>query len=262
MENKPQLGLQHISTGSALSLHSSRANIIARGRRDAANSASNPHYRQAVEFYNAGQFAQAAAAFLLAAQDRHAESQYILSTLYDSGNGLPQDDAQSAHWEQQAAEQGHPYAQANLCFRLHAAKNYAEAFTWCQRAADGNLAWAQYNLGLLYHNGEGVGPDDAEAAHWYRLAATQGFADAQQALADLFYLGQGVQRSYTQAAAWYRKAADQGNAKAQYQLGHLYETGLGVERDYTQYRYWTRQAAQQGHHEAQKEQKRREYRDP
>ncbi|HTF64159.1 MAG TPA: hypothetical protein VK638_15865, partial [Edaphobacter sp.] len=99
MNDKAQGGLQHIPTGAALSLHSTRSGIIARGRRDAANAASNPHYRQAVTDYNAGKFTEAAAGFLLAAQQGHAESQYLLSTMYDEGQGLPQDDTQAAHWE-------------------------------------------------------------------------------------------------------------------------------------------------------------------
>ncbi len=55
MEDKAKGGLQHIPTGAALSLHSTRSSIIARGRRDAANAASNPHYRQGVTDYNAAQ---------------------------------------------------------------------------------------------------------------------------------------------------------------------------------------------------------------
>jgi len=262
LEDKPQSGLQHIPTGGALALHSSRSTIFARGRRDAANSSSNPHYQQAVAAYNAGRFPEAAASFLQAANQGHAESQYILSTMYDAGHGIPQNDAQAAHWERMAADQGHLYAQANLSFRCYTAGDLDGAFEWCRRAADADLAWAQYNLGLMYQKGEGVAPSDAEALHWYRLAASQGFADAQQRLADLYYLGQGIPRSYTQAALWYRRAAEQGNARAQFQLGHLYDVGLGIEHDYTQYRYWTRKAAEQGHEDALREVKRRDYRDP
>jgi TPR repeat protein len=262
LEDKAQSGLQHIPSSGALALHSGRSSIFARGRRDAANSSSNADYQRAVAAYNAGRFAEAAASFNLAANQGHAESQYILSTMYDAGKGVPQDDTQSARSERMAAELGHVYAQANLSFRCYSEGDLDGAFEWCQRAADGDLAWAQYNLGLMYQKGEGVAPSDAEAAHWYRLAAAQGFADAQQRLGDLYYLGQGVPRNYTQAAHWYRRAAEQGSARAQFQLGHLYDVGLGIEHDYTQYRYWTHKAAEQGHEDAIREVKRRDYRDP
>src|SRR5277367_1507590 len=120
MEDKAKGGLQHIPTGGTLSLHSTRSSIIARGRRDAANAASNPHYRQAVTDYNERNFAQAVAGFQRAAEQGHAESQYLRSTMYDAGEGLPQDDTQAASWERKAAEQGHAYAQANLSFRFYA----------------------------------------------------------------------------------------------------------------------------------------------
>jgi len=262
LDVKAQSGLQHIPSGGALTLHSGRSSIFARGRRDAANSSSNPDYQRGVAAYNAGRFSEAAASFSQAAEQGHVESQYILSTMYDAGKGVPKDDAQAARLERMAADQGHLYALANLAFRCSSAGDFAGAFEWCQRAADGDLAWAQYNLGLMYQKGEGVPPSEAEAAHWYRLAASQGFADAQQRLADLYYLGRGVPRNYTQAALWYRRAAEQGSARAQFQLGHLYDVGLGIEHDYTQYRYWTRMAAEQGLEDALREVKRRDYRDP
>ena len=37
----------------------------------------------------------------------------------------------------------------------------------------------QVNLGVAYHDGEGVPQDEAEAVKWLRLAAEQGLAQAQ-----------------------------------------------------------------------------------
>lgn len=261
MAHKPEAGLQHIPAGTALSASPTRSGIIARGLRDATSVAQNPHYRQAVTHFNARDFTAAAAALRLAAEQGHAESQYLLSTMLDAGQGLPPDTAQAALWERRAADQGHAYAQANLSFRFYAAGDFPEAFAWCQRAAHTHLAWAEYHLGLMYRKGEGTPQSHTEAAHWYRLAATQDFPEAQQKLAELYTTGQGVPLSYPQAAAWYRRAADLGNAEAQYQLGLLYAIGRGVDPDYIQSRHWIRQAAQQGHDQALRELKRREYRD-
>ena len=261
-EDAGKSGLQHVPAGAALSRHAGRTSLLARGRRDAAGAAANPHYQQALRDYKARHFREAASGFRLAAEQGHADAQYLLSTMLDAGEGVAKDDAQAAVWERKAAEQGHAYAQANLSFRCYAAGDFPGAFAWCERAAQSQLAWAQYHLGLMYRKGEGVAQDDVEAAHWYLLAATQNFAEAQQKLADLYYVGVGVALSYAEAAAWYRKAAEQGNAEAQFQLGHLYATGQGVAHDYTQSRHWIRQAAMQGHEQALRELKRREYRDP
>ena len=41
-------------------------------------------------------------------------------------------------------------------------------------AADQGDAKAQYSLGVMYDQGEGVPQDYAEAVKWYRLAANRG----------------------------------------------------------------------------------------
>lgn len=255
-------GLRHVPTGTGMALQPRRAGLVARGRRDAAQAGANPSYEQGVRDYAAGSAAAAAANFLTAAQQGHAESQYLLSTLYDAGEGVPQDYTAAALWERKAAEQGHAYAQANVSFRHYQAGEFAEAFQWCQRAAHSQLPWAQYNVGLMYRRGEGTVQSDTEAARWYRLAADQDFAEAEQKLADLYCIGRGVPLSYEVAATWYRKAARHGNAEAQFQLANLYATGQGVEPDYVQSRHWMRQAAQQGHEQAARELLHRSYRDP
>ena len=81
--------------------------------------------------------------------------------------------------------------------------------------ADQGDAYAQYNLGLKYDNGEGVPEDDAEAAGWYRLAADQGHADAQLFLGLKYDNGEGVVEDDAEAVRWFRLAADQGLAIAQ-----------------------------------------------
>ncbi|MBV5339892.1 MAG: sel1 repeat family protein [Deltaproteobacteria bacterium] len=45
---------------------------------------------------------------------------------------------------------------------------------------------AQFELGCMYANGQGVPQNDAEAVKWFRLAAEQGHAEAQFELACLY----------------------------------------------------------------------------
>ena len=45
-----------------------------------------------------------------------------------------------------------------------------QAVTWYRKAADQGDATAQFNLAILYDNGEGVPKDYAEAYSWYNLA--------------------------------------------------------------------------------------------
>ena len=75
-----------------------------------------------------------------------------------------------------------------------------------QVAEQGN-AEAQFNLGLMYDNGQGVRQDYAQAVQWYRKAAEQGYAEAQFNLGVMYANGQGVRQDHAQAVQWYRKAA-------------------------------------------------------
>jgi uncharacterized protein len=76
-------------------------------------------------------------------------------------------------------------------------------------------AEAQFNLGRMYYNGEGVSQDDAEAVKWYRKAADQGHTEAQFNLVEIYSYGEGVQQDFEEAANWYRKAAEQGDIEEQ-----------------------------------------------
>ena len=87
-----------------------------------------------------------------------------------------------------------------------------------------NLARAYYNLGFMYHNGQGVPQDYAEAVTLYRKAAEQGNAIAQINLGFMCHNGQGVPQDYAEAVTLYRKAAEQGYAQAWNNLGWLYAT--------------------------------------
>ena len=68
-----------------------------------------------------------------------------------------------------------------------------------QRAAAQGHAGAQYNLGLMFANGQGVAQDFAEAARLYSCAAAQGVVSAQCNLGNMFQAGQGVAQDYAEA---------------------------------------------------------------
>ncbi|HFA5965852.1 tetratricopeptide repeat protein [Neisseria gonorrhoeae] len=79
-----------------------------------------------------------------------------------------------------------------------------------QVAEQGN-AEAQFNLGLMYDNGQGVRQDYAEAVRWYRQAAEQGHAVAQKNLGVMYYDGRGVRQDLALAQQWLGKACQNGD---------------------------------------------------
>ncbi len=72
---------------------------------------------------------------------------------------------------------------------------------WRPLADLGNVS-AQFNLGLMYKNGEGVPQDYAKALKWYRKAADQGNAGAQTNLGLMYENGEGVPQDYVEAHKW------------------------------------------------------------
>ena len=59
--------------------------------------------------------------------------------------------------------------------------------------------FAQYKLGVMYHQGRGVPQGFTEAVKWFQKAAEQGLADAQYGLGFMYGNGQGVPRDYVDA---------------------------------------------------------------
>jgi uncharacterized protein len=80
--------------------------------------------------------------------------------------------------------------------------------------AEQGVAKAQYNLGLMYHNGDGVVQDYAEAVRWFRLAAEQGNAAAQYNLGLMYHNGNGVVQNNILSHMWYNIASANGYKKS------------------------------------------------
>jgi TPR repeat protein len=130
--------------------------------------------------------------------------------------------------------------------------NYQAALKEFKPLAEQGNVDAQFSLGMIYRNGQGVTQDYKQAIYWYKKAAEQGDADAQYILGVMYYEGQGVSQDYKQASSWYRKAAEQGDEKAQFNRGVMYSKGQGVTQDYIMSHKWFNIAGANGDAEAAK----------
>lgn len=116
--------------------------------------------------------------------------------------------------------------------------DYAAALREWRPLAEQGHANAQFQLALMYGQGQGVAKDFEQAAKWLRKAAEQGLASAQSLLGLLYAEGQGVPKNFAKSAKWYGKAAEQNDADAQFRLGLMYGDGRGVPRDYVKALMW------------------------
>lgn len=107
-----------------------------------------------------------------------------------------------------------------------------------QKQARAGDAGAQYLLGFMYAEGQGVAKDEAEALKWYTKAAEQGHADAQLSLAMMYAEGRGTAKDDKQAIKWYTKAAEQGNANVQVILAAMLANAGGTDQLIEAYK-WT-----------------------
>lgn len=105
-------------------------------------------------------------------------------------------------------------------------ESFRQAYLLFKDAAAKNNPDAEYNLGVLYLNGQGVQANEAEAAKWFRKASVHGHMVAQFNLAQ-YELDLG---NYREAVRWFKNAADRGNIIAANNLGTLYFDGKGVEK--------------------------------
>ena len=71
-------------------------------------------------------------------------------------------------------------------------QDYKTAYKLWLPLAEQGKAKAQYNLGVMYRDGNGVQQDYKEAVRLYRLSAKLGDASAQSNLGNNYALGEGV----------------------------------------------------------------------
>ncbi|GEM_PF-1711046 len=129
------------------------------------------------------------------------------------------------------------------CKSLYDAKDFEHAREVCTAAAGKKDAQAQYLLGRMHEEGDGMKKDEAAAVKWYRLAADAGHATAQRRLAGAYALGRGVEKDEKLGAYWIKEAAKNGDTRAQKQLALGYEMGIGgLPKDEKLAREWRERA--------------------
>jgi TPR repeat protein len=120
------------------------------------------------------------------------------------------------------------------------------AVTRLKKAAEKGNAEAQFELGRIYGNGDGVPQDYQAAINWLEEAARQNHAKAQESLGSIYANGVGVKQDFPSARSWYMKAARNGLGSAQFIVATMFRFGLfESEVDMDQAIDWYQSAANQ-----------------
>jgi TPR repeat protein len=96
----------------------------------------------------------------------------------------------------------------------YAKGDFAAALAKFRPLAEKGNAQAQFNMGVMARQGQGVAPDDRQAVDWWMKAAEQGHAEAQDNLGLRLARGQGAAQNWVEADKWFTIAAAGGNQTA------------------------------------------------
>jgi TPR repeat protein len=105
-------------------------------------------------------------------------------------------------------------ADFELGMAAYNAKDYKAAFGEWKPLAEQGHAEAQFNLGILYAEGQGVAADKKEGIRWWRKAAELGNVDSQIYLGAMYYDGLDLAKDYPRSYMWFKIAADSGDHQA------------------------------------------------
>lgn len=98
-------------------------------------------------------------------------------------------------------------------------------------AASGN-ADANYELGLRYYKGIGVGVNYKKAKTFFEEAVKQGCSAGSYYLGIMHYNGKGTPTNHVKAKEYFEKSDAENNIFSSFYLGKLYYWGDGVEKNY------------------------------
>lgn len=151
------------------------------------------------------------------ADEGSPDSQYVLGSMYDHGNGVKKDQVKAVEWYRKAAKLGQIEAQSILAVK--------------------------------YENGEGVEKDSTRALKWRLKAAEQGHDASQSLLGSAYYYGIGVRQDHAKGIYWLKKSAEQDNKYAPFTLGAIYEQGDNVLQNKITAKEWYGKSCDNGYQE-------------
>ena len=172
-----------------------------------------------------------------------------------------------------------PFSQMKPNLKV-AESQISQKYFYAKRAAERGNGRAQFDLGLMYANGNGVEKNEKLALMWFNRAAQNNFSKsptakkvvkikrtsqkfkfakeaaakgnsrAQFDLAMMYHKGDGVSKNEQLAFNYFHKAARNNSVEAKFQMGLNFAQGRGVRKQAQLAKYWFKLAAKAGHSKA------------
>lgn len=155
--------------------------------------------------YRDGNIREAIDRWTVAAEAGHAVAQWRLARMFADGKGVPRDDAKAFRFLKmivdEHAEDEPGTLQGQIAGRafVELGSYYREGIAGSEVKSDMTMAWRMF----------------------YQAASVFGDAEAQFQLGTMYLEGQGIEKNSQLAVNWLRNAAEKGHVKAQASLGRV-----------------------------------------
>lgn len=101
-------------------------------------------------------------------------------------------------------------------------KDYKQAFKLIQPYAEAGDVVAQYNLAMMFAEGDGTNVNDKKAVYWYIKAAKNGHMRAQNNLGLRYHDGKGVDVDEHMSLYWFVEASKQGHLPSVFNIASIH----------------------------------------
>ena len=99
--------------------------------------------------------------------------------------------------------------------------DYKAALSNWKPMAEKGVSNAQYNVGLMYHNGLGVTQNYNEAYKWLLESSEQGNLNSIRLLSTMYALGNGIPKDFLKSYMWAKIGADNDDQNSKLMLNGL-----------------------------------------
>ncbi len=171
-----------------------------------------------------GQTQEAVATYRRAIDKGSTAAMIELGVLLGTGNGVARDEPQARKLFERAAAAGNPRGDTNLAALAAGGATSSDPIqsrALLEKAAEANSAEAQYQLGVMYANGEGGPQDDFAARSLFEKAAAQNHSGALLAMGVFAQDGRGGPEDSRAAKSYFERAIALGNEDAKTALQRL-----------------------------------------
>jgi len=109
--------------------------------------------------------------------------------------------------------------------------NYESALNIWEPLAKEGVSNAQYNVGLMYHNGLGTKQDFEQAFKWLLKSSEQGNLNSIRLISTMYALGNGIKKDFIKSYMWAKIGADNDDQNSKILLDGLLKEMSNSEID-------------------------------